>query len=308
MINYCKKFLLFKFCKKILFVLIFLIFITLGFYVLVIYHRFGGNRAIKPFIINNLKCKKYLETARGPEDFSYSNKFKQIFISSYDRREDSGFGNIFYMETIGSGSGDLTLTNYNFEIFNPHGISILETEEKTLLYVINHVNSSYHTVDSFHYHHDTKTLDFKKRYHSDLFISPNDLIVISEEEYYITNDHDTNIALFKLFISLLFIQSSSIVHYKNGEYRFVQRGLRFGNGIEVLKNSTKLVVSQTLDFSIIEYDRNSTNGDLTYVRTIKLDFGVDNMIKVSNEGVEEIYVAGHPNLFSFFCMLIIKIK
>jgi arylesterase / paraoxonase len=236
-----------------------------------------------------LVCRKYLPNAPGTEDFVYSPKHKLVFVSSYERREKPKFGSIQIIKTDLSLSRRLLLEEYPHEGFEPLGITIYETREKTLIYVINHFGSK--SIDIFEYKEEKQSLKFIKSIKNELFISPNSLILVNQEEFYVSNDHNTSNDLFKILIDFFYLQYSSVVHYKNGVVKYVvNENLRYANGLEISPDKKKLYVGSTTGFSVHVYDRNMENGDLKIDKVIQLDFGVDNL-KLMNG---QLYVTGHP--------------
>ena len=85
---------------------------------------------------------------------------------------------------------------------NPHGSSLFETDGRILLYVVNHqTDLSGDTIEKFEYFVETNTLLWIRSFSNPSVLrSVNDLVVITEDEFFATNDfystHDTPIIRF----------------------------------------------------------------------------------------------------------------
>ena len=158
-------------------------------------------------------------TGYGPEDLVIDTLNERLLISCDNRRNNAMQGEI-WMYDIQKGTARKLLfeTPLNFD-FHPHGIFLLSGNGKPYLYVINHIYKDQSEIDRFLVLKDKLKLD--KRY-TDITGKPNDLFVLSKEEFYYTD--------YKMF-------GGSIVHFANGTETKVIKNLKMPNGI-FIENDT----------------------------------------------------------------------
>ena len=131
---------------------------------------------------------------------------------------------------------------------NPHGSSLFETDGKILLYVVNHqTDLSGDTIEKFEYFVETNTLLWVRSFSNPSVLrSVNDLIVVTEDEFFATNDfyftHDTTII--RTLEAHLVIRLGSVAYCK-GENCEIKTGynLAMPNGI-----TTRRVYDETTGY------------------------------------------------------------
>jgi len=185
----------------------------------------------------------------------------------------------------------------------PHGLDIFETDDgRTLVYVVNHGSTLPSRLDNqeaiikFEYDHDKNTLNFINDFKAAEILSVNDLTVISEDEFYFTNDsgfpHSISpiIRLFE-FLVLPYITYApqmkgfgSIGYCNDGECKLVSKHWHLPNGIQHRRNGDeiKLYISDsTIGIHIynVEQDNNIKVLEAGELGLIK---GVDNITKMPN--------------------------
>lgn len=235
------------------------------------------------------RCHKLGLEIRGAEDIALSRRINTLFVSAMDRRTANAVGGLYTMDPVSLRIQKMKLDGFNFPMFHPHGISVLENEAGVHLFVINHAER--HFVDVFKYI-DVSTLRFVKRYSFDLFISPNDLVAVSESEFYVTNDHGSSSMLGKTLEDLFLIKAASVVHVKDDVAKIVLDGLAYANGIDVSRpDASLLYLAETTGEAVKVYDRAS----LRLLSNTDVESGADNFFIDGSD----IYVASHPKSFSF---------
>ncbi len=249
-------------------------------------------------------CKSYqdypnscykIEGIAGPEDFVYSEKEGIFLISSHNRRDLESLGEIYSYNPETNQVQIIKRTNEpeNFS-FRPHGIDY----RKPYLYVILHgntIDTKWHTVAVYEFKNNE--LIFKKSFQHDLIQSPNDLITISENEFYITNDMKIRASYLEYFKSLFFGMNYGSIAYCNIEKNIceiVYEGLGFPNSLSVVND--RLFISTTLENKIYEFRIEKDNpAKLTSKKQVAEIAGADNIIYYNNK----LYITSHPSIWKF---------
>ena len=269
-----------------------LIFIV-GFLTFKTFSDSGAFKSITPHYNGN--CLK-IKNVSGPEDITIS-KNGLAFISCDNRRATLAGahvqGSIFLYDLNNTLPKLINLTKHvNFE-FHPHGISIYENENEVFIFVVNH-RLIENTIEVF------KLLK-SKLIHQDtirdsLLISPNDIIAINQNQFYVTNDHGNSSNLGKLFEDYLQLSKSNVVYFNGYKFDIVVSDLKYANGINLNKNKTKVYVAETTGRRISIYNRDKISNKLLYEHSIHLNSGVDN-IEIDNKG--SLWIGSHPQVLKF---------
>jgi len=232
----------------------------------------------------------------GPEDITILNNGIAL-ISSDNRRKtlegESEQGGI-YSYNLNQTSPNLVLltNNINFE-FHPHGISVYEKDNGEIkIMVINH-RTNENTIEVFDFL-ENKLL-FIKTIRDDLLNSPNDLILINENEFYITNDHGSASNNKKMIEDYLQLSKANVLYYDGNQFTVSASKLSYANGIALDKDKAYLFVAETIAKRISLYKRNVSN-ELIYVKSIYLNTGVDN-IELDQNG--NLWIGSHPKMLNF---------
>lgn len=256
-------------------------------------HIAGETKTIVPYSRGYSRCQKIGQEMIGSEDMVLSKKLNKIIVSSMDRRTKDAVGGIYLLDPESLRYQKFTLENYPSKDFHPHGISNLDTENGVLLFIINHIDKHY--VDVFRVNDRAMTLIHIKRYNDNNFISPNDLVAFSENEFYFTNDHGSKAMGFKALEDLFMAKKASVVQVLNGKSKIVIDQLSYANGIDKSDDGNLLYVSETIGESVRVYDKKNNFNLLSFT---DVHSGADNLFVQG----DDIYVASHPKLFSFVLM------
>ena len=120
--------------------------------------------------------------------------------------------------------------------FNPHGISHWITEKgKILIYVVCHWNDK-DSIDVFQYYPEKKSVKYIRSISDDSAVELNNLIVLSEEEFYVTNSRYFTSHLFGTLEQLFRLPLTKVYYVRDGEFRVVGSGFKGANGINVSRN------------------------------------------------------------------------
>jgi arylesterase/paraoxonase len=259
------------------------------------FYSTGFFREILPKGTDNIIQKVPLP---GVEDMAIDREGQFIILSSDDRagRRDGSprQGGLYLLRLDGLIYTPVLLSQNFKDTFYPHGISMLKlTDEKYRIWAINHVNGK-HSIEVFDLF-NADSLVHVETMRDELMISPNDVVALSENELYYTNDHGNTSNLGILAENYLGVRASNVVHAKNGIYRIVAEDIAYANGINYDPNRSLMFVASPRDFIVKVYNR-AENGDLVFAENIDTGTGVDN-IEFDREGA--LWIGCHPSLLSF---------
>ncbi|MEQ9466844.1 MAG: hypothetical protein RLN88_05495 [Ekhidna sp.] len=232
---------------------------------------------------------------KGAEDFTISYEDGFMIISQDDRagRRDGNpnQGHLYYLDLD---SGDFTPKKLtaDYELpFYPHGISLLKLDSsKYQILVVNHARG--HTIEKFELYRDR--LVHISTFKDGSMISPNDVVALTKDSFYFTNDHGYTSYWGRMAESYLGLSVSNVVFY-DGSYRTVAEGISYANGINISKDRKQLLVAAPRSFSL-EYYSIEPDGGLTYDRSLDVRTGIDN-IELDENG--DLWMGAHPSLLAF---------
>lgn len=234
----------------------------------------------------------------GVEDFTIDEDDNFGVFIAYDRaaerdgkpKKDDGI----YMIDLSNDTFDIKLLSNNFK--KPlalHGISLIQLDSNHhKLFVINHAEGE--SIEVFDLYHRDSLVHEKTMQH-ELIFSPNDIVAISETEFYFTNDKYYDSKIGNLFENYSGIAKCETVYFDGENYRIVNKNLAYGNGINYDKNRNLIYVASPRGFLIAVFER-LANGDLKHIENIDCGTGVDN-IELDKNG--NLWVGCHPNLLAF---------
>lgn len=237
--------------------------------------------------------------AKGAEDIELDASTGLAYVSADDRRSHSSgeqdAGAIYRVKVNG---GDPALEKMqgteSLPDFHPHGISFFQEDREKYLYVISHRSPENASLghDIYLFRIDGVNLIEVSRLNHDLIRSPNDIVALSREEFYFSNDRKA-VEGWPMYLEVLFgLRGSGIVHYKNGRFRELVNDLAFANGIALQQSDDTLWVSESRASTLRSYRRDSESGDLTLLEIMPLGNSPDN-ISVIDKG--NLLVADHVN-------------
>ncbi|CAG8446033.1 10609_t:CDS:2, partial [Dentiscutata heterogama] len=187
----------------------------------------------------------------------------------------------------------LILKNFaDEEDFSLHGFGIYEspTEPNNLyFFIINHKRTG-SVVELFKHKIDTFELNYLKTFKHNLIYNPNNVVPVSKDEFYVTNDLYTQSYWKIQFETLTFRRWSNVVFHssKTNTTEIVVDGLIFANGINVNWDYSRVFVGTSGTGELLIYERKSDN-KLKLLDTIKVEHLIDNVNVDPVTG--EIYLA-----------------
>lgn len=230
-----------------------------------------------------------LSTPPGIEDLDYDPASGTVFLSAHNRRERSSTGAIFAFDPRTEELRNLT-THLDLPEFRPHGISFLTINGNSYLFVISHRNTK-DVVMKFSFRNDSLRLE--NSYSSTDFSSPNDLLAVGEDAFFLTNDHGTVKGWRKNVSDYLRLPVGNVVYYDGTRSGVVLKRIAYPNGIALYND--RIYVASTLGNYIGIYHPVSANYQLEKEKIVKVPDAPDNLMVHG----ERIYYASHPKLLAF---------
>ena len=271
-----------------------LVIIALLLYVGYILSSTGYFRTIEN--IGQEYIKKEVSIA-GVEDITVDQANDLAIFISYDRAAERDGnpqkGGIFAMDLSQASMPVTELSNKITVDLLPHGISLKQMDStRHRLWVANHADGeSIEIFDLFH----KDSLVHVQTLKDEMIYAINDIVGISESEFYFTNDHYYENTLGRLAENYLGWAKCETVYFDGSQYRAVVDGISYANGINYDKDRNLLYIASPRGFKIEVFKRLS-NGDLDYFDTIDTNTGVDNL-EFDADG--NIWSGSHPNLLAF---------
>ena len=247
-----------------------------------------------------------IRSVPGPEDIVVDAKRGIAFVSALDRRAimaggkgtDAVRGGIYTIDLKGPRESWALapVTPQAPDSFRPHGISLYEGADGTRrLFVVNHPAGKADEVLIYDIGEDSR-LTLVQAVHSSLLVSPNDVVAVGPESFYVTNDHGTASQTGQMIDDFLLLRNGNIAYYDGSEMRVVADTLGFPNGINVSPDGMRIYVATTMEAALHVYSRNPESGALKAVDFARLGTGTDN-IDVQPDGT--LLIGAHPDLVQY---------
>lgn len=249
--------------------------------------------------INNysqLENIKAYQGIYGPEDLDIDNKNALLFISASDRwKVNAGIqsDDAIYLLDLKKDTIPYKLVTTFRDEFHPHGISYFQDNNEDYLFVINH-NKTGNSIELFSFLNDT--LFHLRSFKDDLLISPNDIVAIGINSFYVTIDHGSNGVFMRLMEDYLRLPLSYLVYFDGKEFTKVYEGLNYANGITTSQDGSTIYVTETTTGKLSSLKRNKETGELKLQFIKELKTGLDN-ITIDANG--DLWIAAHPKLLDF---------
>ena len=273
-----------------------LVLIVVSVLVLRILYIGGVFKNIKNYNVGTVT--KIYTNMPGTEDLAYDKDHNLLFISSANRwattlQHENPHDGIYAlnMDSLNQVSKKI-LTTYSGD-FHPHGISVLQQEGSTYLFVINH-NKTGNYIEKFKF--ENGTLKHLKSYYNELLFSPNDVAALTDSTFYVTNDHGSKTALGTTLEAYLQLPRSYVVYFDGQHYKKVIKNLKYANGVILSKNKQELYVATSTGQKILFYTV-KPDGDLILHHYINTHTGNDNITVENLTG--DLWIGAHPQLLKF---------
>ena len=232
----------------------------------------------------------------GPEDITILSNGTALISSDNRWATLAGRpiqGNIYAYDLVDTKPTLNNLTpNLNFD-FHPHGISVFEAPQHIYVFVVNHKQTS-HTIEVFTYAENK--LIYYKTISNEKLVSPNDVVAINENQFYVTNDHGSHSEFTKTIEDYLQLSSSNVLFYDGENFMVVVEDVKYANGINISPSKEIVYVAETIGKQLSLYTRNTDSNVLTFRKSIYMNTGVDN-IELDQDG--NLWIGSHPQMLAF---------
>jgi len=232
----------------------------------------------------------------GTEDITISKKDSFAILSSTDRAsvppKEQEKGGLYFLDLKDESAQPIHLTAGFKGGFAPHGISMLPLDSSYLIAAVNHVQKE-HFIEIFQL--KGRSLKHLKTIKDPLLVSPNDLVWMDENSFYVTNDHKYTEGFMQFLENYLGLAVSNVLHYDGTKFKEVAKGIAYANGVNYDRNRKLLFVASPRGFRVKVYEVQDTR-DLVYVEDIHCGTGVDN-IEFDDE--MNLWIGSHPDLIHF---------
>lgn len=233
---------------------------------------------------------------KGAEDIVVSDDGTFAIISATARKTfppiEQELGGLYLMELT---SGDFIIKHLtpNFGLpFAPHGISMFRKDSVSTIAAVNHTVDG-HTIEFFELANGKLTHIRTEK--SSKFISPNDIVLLDEKRYYVTNDHGYEHGIGRLVEEYGNLAISNVLYYDGVEHHIAADGISFANGINYDAERNLIYVASPRRFCVKVY-KPQQDGTLEFVEDIPCGTGVDN-IEFDENG--NLWIGCHPDLLHF---------
>ncbi|XP_059156201.1 serum paraoxonase/arylesterase 2-like [Physella acuta] len=192
--------------------------------------------------------------------------------------------------------------NFNPETFHPHGISLLEdsTSKQHLLYVVSHPDNLPDRVEKFRFLPETGELEHVKFFTDEKFFLLNDLAVVAEDQFYVSNSNYFTTHSLLFLESILPVSLTTVVFFNGADYHHVVYDVISPNGVSLSADKRYVYVTSPILQELKVYQRKGSDS-LNLVQTINLFTSPDNM-HLSKDG-NSLYIGCHPIGYQLFRLL-----
>jgi arylesterase/paraoxonase len=194
----------------------------------------------------------------------------------------------------------LKLSNFD-SFFQPHGLGVVKSENssKIIIMVVNHRPDA-SVIEVFEHELNTFEANHVETVKNNLIHSPNDVLPISRNSFYATNDCKFKKGIW-MRIERWLAQPWSNVIYRDtkGNFETVAKKIIYANGITSDTSLQSIFVVSSLGSYVQVYERRASTGSLRLTETVKMPTGfmADNAFYDQTDG--SVIVTGHASLISW---------
>jgi arylesterase/paraoxonase len=280
--------------KKIILAVVVLVLVAGGWFVHMLWSA-GQFKTIEPHYAG--ECTPITGVV-GPEDITIHPETGVAYISAADWRavtQGKPAGGAIYAYDLNSLTPELILLTADAgDNFHPHGISLYNGQNgQDSLFVVNHEDNR-HRIEIYDLRDGQ--LIHRKTIAGSMLISPNDIIAVGPDQFYVSNDHRYTAGLMQVLENYLQLKLSNVVYYDGSRFLEVASGIGYANGINVSADGKILYLSAVTEGALHIYNRDIVSGKLTHREKLDLGTGVDN-IEIDASG--GLWIGAHPQLLKF---------
>ena len=233
---------------------------------------------------------------KGAEDIVISDDATFAIISATARNTfpptEQEHGGLYLMELT---SGEFVINHLTSDFglpFAPHGISLHRSDSAYTIAAVNHTVDG-HTIEFFEL--VDENLTHVRTQKSTKFISPNDIVLLDQNRFYVTNDHGYEHGIGRLIEEYGNLAIANVLYFDGQDYSVAATGISFANGINMDRERNLVFVASPRRFEVRVYQPKD-DGSLAFIESIPCGTGVDN-IEFDQEG--NLWIGCHPDLLHF---------
>lgn len=233
----------------------------------------------------------------GVEDLTIDAEAKLALLSGYDRRERIAGKTVrgaiwtYAIDGVGGDPVDATAGSLP-QGFHPHGISLYRSNDgRKTLFVINHAGGK-HSIEIF----DVAggSLVHRRTVTGSELISPNDIVGVGHDQFYVTNDHAYTSGWRRTLEDFGRLRLTTVFHFNGSAFTPVIEGLGGSNGINVSADGREVYVSAGSELTIYVYDRDLSSNKLVQRSAVGIPGFPDNIEVMANG---DLLVGVHSKIF-----------
>lgn len=272
--------------------------LAVGFYLIETVWATGGLSPPDPHFLGECRA---IQGLSGAEDLVVHPRTGVAYLSAYDRTADARGEQVrgaIYAYRPGTGETPRDLTAELPASFRPHGISLWLNPDKKRdardsLFVVNHAGGE-HSIEIFDIEPDRLVL--RRTVKDPSFVSPADVLAVSREAFYVTNDSGTTPGEWSWWIeNVLRFPFANVIYYDGKRAFEVADRIAKANGIAMSPDRSTLYVAALLGGVIHVYERDEETGIAVERTRIKLNTSPDS---VEVDAAGNLWVGAHPRLLT----------
>ena len=234
----------------------------------------------------------------GPEDIEIDRTTGVAYISSTDRlaiatgRGAGVRGEIFALNLNDPEASPKPLSAGSPREFRPHGLSLFRDGAGTSnLFAVNHRADGQQTIERWSVEPDVLKY-LPPEIESPLIGSPNDIVAVGPDQFYVTNDGGGS-GVTRAADFILQRGRGNVVYYDGKAARVVADGFGYANGIAVSEDGRTVYVADMFKRTLEIFDRDKASGALKRTGSVFFGTGLDN---IDIDPDDAVWIASHPKL------------
>ena len=280
--------------KKIILAILILVLAAAGWFVHLLWST-GQFKTLEPHFAG--ECTPITGVV-GPEDITIHPQTGVAYISASDWRATAqgqpAKGAIYAYDLNYSTPELIRLTANAGADFHPHGISLYVGEKgQDALFVVNHEDGG-HRIEIYDLREGQ--LAHRKTIADPMLISPNDIVAVGPDQFYVSNDHRYSAGLMQVLENYLQLKLSNVIYYDGSRFFEAAAGIGYANGLNVSADGKILYLCAVTEGALHIFDRDIASGMLNLREKLDLGTGVDN-IEIDSSG--GLWIGAHPQLLKF---------